>query len=93
MDKMKQFFGDGNIVKGLLAYIWSFAAIGFLFLAVLKPVPIANERIIYLFIGIISGVIGTVISFYFGSSQGSDEKTKLINGKLNDVINTNTNNI
>ena len=93
MEKIKNFLSDGNLTKNVLAYIWSIASIVFLFVAVIKPVPQANEKIIYLFIGIFSGVIGTVISFYFGSSQGSDEKSKILGTKLNEIINTNTQNI
>ena len=87
MEKLKSFFTNPDVVKSILAYMWSAATIAFMFMAVLVPIPSANEKILYLFIGFVtSGVIGVVIGFYFGSSQGSSEKTKMITDKMDSTI-------
>ena len=47
-----------------------------------KDIPPNQENIIIYALGFITSVAGQVLSFYFGSSQGSKEKTQEIKGML-----------
>lgn len=58
--------------------------LAFLLIAVLmfKNVPTDQQQIIIFALGFITSAAGQVLSFYFGSSQGSKDKTKEIEGML-----------
>jgi hypothetical protein len=47
-----------------------------------KNVPTDQQQIIIFALGFITSAAGQVLSFYFGSSQGSKEKTKEIQEML-----------
>jgi hypothetical protein len=53
--------------------------IGFL---MLKDIPADQQQIIIFALGFITSSAGQVLSFYFGSSQGSKDKTKEIEGLM-----------
>ena len=42
------------------------------------PIPKDNQDSLILLIGIISGGIGSLVGYYFGSSKGSQKKSDLI---------------
>jgi hypothetical protein len=58
--------------------------LAFLLIGILmfKDIPPNQENIIIYALGFITSVAGQVLSFYFGSSQGSKEKTQEIKGML-----------
>jgi hypothetical protein len=43
-----------------------------------EAIPQENREIVIHMLGIIEGVIGTLATFYFGSSKGSQNKDKLL---------------
>jgi uncharacterized BrkB/YihY/UPF0761 family membrane protein len=45
---------------------------------IFKPMPEPNRSIIEIIIGALVAAFTTVISFFFGSSKGSEDKTKMI---------------
>jgi hypothetical protein len=57
----------------------AFALIGLL---MFKNVPTDQQQIIIFALGFITSSAGQVLSFYFGSSQGSKDKTEEIKGML-----------
>jgi hypothetical protein len=57
----------------------AFTFIGFL---MFKDVPSDQQQMIIFALGFITSSAGQVLSFYFGSSQGSKDKTKEIEGLL-----------
>ena len=59
-------------------------ALAFLFIAILmfRDVPVDQQQMIIFALGFITSSAGQVLSFYFGSSQGSKDKTKEIEGML-----------
>jgi len=70
-------------------FIYYFATLIFIFSATIiillffVDIPADNQRIIDMAIGIIIGTgLVSVIQFFFGSSKGSKDKTKYLNGKL-----------
>jgi hypothetical protein len=57
----------------------AFVFIGFL---MLKDIPNDQQQIIIFALGFITSSAGQVLSFYFGSSQGSKDKTKELEGMM-----------
>ena len=59
-------------------------ALAFLFIGFLifKDVPTDQQQMIIFALGFITSSAGQVLSFYFGSSQGSKDKTKEIQGMI-----------
>jgi hypothetical protein len=58
--------------------------LAFLFIAILmfRDVPVDQQQMIIFALGFITSSAGQVLSFYFGSSQGSKDKTKEIEGLM-----------
>lgn len=42
------------------------------------PIPDGNRDSLTILIGIVSGGVGTIVGYYFGSSKGSQKKSDLI---------------
>jgi hypothetical protein len=59
-------------------------ALAFLFIAILmfRDVPTDQQQMVIFALGFITSSAGQVLSFYFGSSQGSKDKTKEIEGLM-----------
>ena len=57
-------------------------AFGFIGLLMIKDVPVDQQQMIIFALGFITSSAGQVLSFYFGSSQGSKDKTKEIEGMM-----------
>lgn len=53
-------------------------AIGIVIGLFLKEIPGNNTEVAYLVLGVVIGWAGQVVSFHFGTSQGSKDKTKLL---------------
>ena len=63
---------------GLLALCFFLLVI----LLIYKPIPEANKSTIDIVIGALAGSFVTIISYYFGSSKGSADKTDAINKQI-----------
>jgi hypothetical protein len=59
-------------------------ALAFFFIGILmiKDVPTDQQQMVIFALGFITSSAGQVLSFYFGSSQGSKDKTKEIEGMM-----------
>lgn len=55
---------------------------GYVFAASFLTIPTENQRTIDTAIGFAFGIVTSVASYYFGSSQGSADKDKRNNGSL-----------
>jgi len=68
---------------------------GIIALLISKEVPTANHDAMMILIGAITTYAGTVISYFFGSSKGSNEKTTLLANStpVDNSTNTDTVNI
>jgi drug/metabolite transporter (DMT)-like permease len=65
-------------IKAILALI---ALLGFILLLVaflFAPIPVDNKPFVYAGAMALIGIIGTIIGYYFGSSEGSKRKTELL---------------
>jgi hypothetical protein len=57
-------------------------AFGFIGVLMVRDVPTDQQQMIIFALGFITSSAGQVLSFYFGSSQGSKDKTKEIEGLM-----------
>ena len=62
-------------ILGALLTICFFVVLAFL---IFKPMPQENKDVIYLAIGALIGFLGTVVTYFYGSSAGSAEKTDIM---------------
>jgi hypothetical protein len=71
-----------SLTRNVLAFVWTFAAIGYVYLVTVKDIPQQNIRIVDTVLGFILGtIVATIINYFFGSSQGSAEKNELLKDK------------
>jgi len=66
------------MIQKILAMLFTVSFFGFMvfLLFLLKDAALSNDQtnLIYAMFGAVSGIMVTIISFYFGSSQGSRDK-------------------
>jgi len=76
---------DGWFAKNfiyLFAFFWSVVAGVFIFMAMTYDIPQQNQRYVDTIIGFLMGtIISGIITFFYGSSLGSKEKTRLLKDK------------
>jgi hypothetical protein len=72
---------DKSVVP-LLALGTVTLAFGFIGILMFKDVPVDQQQMVIFALGFITSSAGQVLSFYFGSSQGSKDKTKEIEGLM-----------
>jgi drug/metabolite transporter (DMT)-like permease len=76
--------------KDLFQYILGgLIVIGFfilLYLLVNAEVPEKNQGLLNLVVGALIGSFATVVSYFYGSSKGSAEKTDLLQKKAGDTL-------
>ena len=72
---------DKSVVP-LLALGTVTLAFSFIGILMFKDVPVDQQQMVIFALGFITSSAGQVLSFYFGSSQGSKDKTKEIEGML-----------
>lgn len=78
----------------LIRAILSFAVVSGFLLAVAvlfyRGIPTENEQLLSYMLGQLSGFVGALVAFYFGSSHGSEAKTALMadsaSGRPNDPL-------
>jgi hypothetical protein len=73
---MKPNFKD--FILPFLACYLLFIFTAIIVILMFHTVPAANSQMVNIFIGAISGMALTAVSFYFGSSKGSADKTQIL---------------
>lgn len=63
---------------GAVLVISFFIILAFL---IFREIPESNNEVLYLAIGALIGFVGSVVSYFFGSSKGSSDKNELIHKK------------
>ena len=56
---------------------------GLIYFLTQNPIPVANEKVLYLVIGGLGSIVTQVFNFYFGSSEGSAKKNDIIKNLKN----------
>lgn len=72
---------DGNMFSLAWAVVIAFFA--FTVLVLFVKVPVESSQMVGTLIGVISTAFGVVLNYYFGSSKGSADKTKLLTADSN----------
>ena len=68
-----------NAVRNFVAIFWCWFAAAYLWCVTFHTVPEHNIRVVDTILGFILGtLIGSIISYFFGSTKGSQEKTDII---------------
>ena len=62
-----------------LAYVITTVFTTALFALFFRQIPIENKELITYMLGQLSGFLGAIVSFDFGSSRGSEYKSELLN--------------
>ena len=73
---------SSHYIRLILAFVVYISAMGYVFAASFLTIPTENQRTIDTAIGFAFGIVTSVASYYFGSSQGSADKDKRNNGTL-----------
>ena len=73
-----------DICTHTLDFLIVLAAILVSLLAFFKGVPAENKELVYMAIGSLWTLTGTIVNFWRGSSSGSLAKTELLNKRVND---------
>ena len=72
-----------KITKEILMYsLAAIVTIGFfvlLYILIFVEIKLINKEILMIVIGALMGSFATIINYFFGSSAGSAEKTKIMN--------------
>jgi hypothetical protein len=70
-----------NLIKLLAAITVMISLVAIIYALINKVIPPENKEAIIHVLGIIEGGVISIVSFYFGSSQSSQRKDELLNGK------------
>jgi hypothetical protein len=65
-----------NDFRNLLALIFTFGLIAFVFVLIRRAIPAENRDVMYIIAGSLIGNVNQIIQFFFGSSKGEVERVK-----------------
>ena len=68
-----------TVAKYTLAGLITLAFFGLLYLLLIHGVPTENKDILNITVGALISAFTGVVAFFFGSSQGSQDKTEIMN--------------
>jgi hypothetical protein len=70
-----------NIIQPILAVLLVLAFIAAMGLLAFRGVPTDNKEFFNFTLGVLAGLVGAAVSFYFGSSKGSEDKNAMLAAK------------
>ncbi len=80
---MKKFSEIYMYILGGLIVIGFFAL---LIVLALKPIPVENSEIMYLTVGALIAAFSNIVGYFYGSSKGSKEKTRIIANSISETL-------
>lgn len=85
MEHFKSFMFGKNAMRSALAIIWSLFAMCYISAITFVNLPESGIRFADVSQGFVMGtIVGGVMAFYFGTSQGSVDKNEIIKNKISD---------
>lgn len=79
---MKDFLAKIDILQFLTAVTVLFVFLAVVMALIYRAIPDSNKEILIHVLGIIEGAIMTLVSFYYGSSKGSEKRNDTINAAM-----------
>ncbi len=83
-------YATDNMIQKILALLFTVSFFGFMIflLFLLKDAALSSDQtnLIYAMFGAVSGIMVTIIGFYFGSSQGSRDKDTAISSDMAKIM-------
>jgi len=83
-------YSTDNMIQKILALLFTVSFFGFMIflLFLLKDAALSSDQtnLIYAMFGAVSGIMVTIIGFYFGSSQGSRDKDSSFGADMEKVL-------
>jgi hypothetical protein len=75
---MKRFFESigRSEIRNIIAIIYVLLVLLFIYVLAFKAVPSENKDLINVLGGVVIGGVGTILSFFFGSSKNETDKAK-----------------
>lgn len=61
-------------IRNIIAVIYVVLVLLFIYVLAFKPVPAQNKDLINVLGGVVIGGVGTILSFFFGSSKNESDK-------------------
>lgn len=80
---MKEALSKVDVLQFVTAISVLVAFLVIVFVLLFRPIPDANKDAVMLLLGAISGSVGTMVAFYYGSSKGSAKKDEVIKEQIN----------
>lgn len=77
--------GDNSKARVLFGALVSFMFVGVVTALLFLPIPDANRSAVDILLGSLAATMGAVYNFYFGSSEGSKNKTDVLGSALKDA--------
>lgn len=71
--------------KAILAILIFFALVGCITGLYLRELPTGARDILLVLLGVVAALVKDVYGYYFGSSDGSQRKTELLGGIVNET--------
>jgi len=82
IDYIKQLISGKNFVRFFLACIWTGFSMWFIHHITTQELPSTVREYVNTILGFLMGtIVGTITSYYFGSSQSSSDKDDIIKQK------------
>lgn len=72
----------GDNTTRILAGLYTLGYFGILLVAIFYEFPTENRDVLNALLGALTSIQLTIISYYFGSSRGSSEKTEILNAAI-----------
>jgi len=86
----RSMYASDNLIQKILALLFTVSFFGFMIflLFLLKDAALSSDQtnLIYAMFGAVSGIMVTIIGFYFGSSQGSRDKDSSFSADMDKVL-------
>jgi hypothetical protein len=83
-------YATDNLIQKILALLFTVSFFGFMIflLFLLKDATLTGDQtnLIYAMFGAVSGIMVTIIGFYFGSSQGSKDKDATFSNDMEKIL-------
>jgi uncharacterized membrane protein len=82
IDKMFEKLERIDLLKTIVCLVVLYVFVMMVNRLLKEAIPEENREIIIHLLGIVEGIVGTLVAFYFGSSKGSQKKDQMLADSL-----------